>query len=82
MLATEQYNKRLVEEGINQEKLAENLKSLPRRVIVYWIMEAWNEITSDVIKKSFRMYALNLSTDWSEDNMINCFKNEMLCKWL
>ena len=43
-------------------------------------MEAWNEITSDIIKKSFRMCALNLSTDWSEDVMINCFKNEKLCK--
>lgn len=43
-------------------------------------MEAWNETTSDVIKKSFRMCALNLSTDWSEDDMMNYFKNEMLCK--
>ena len=43
-------------------------------------MEAWNEITSDIIKKSFRMCALNLSTDWSEDVMINCFKNEKLSK--
>ena len=43
-------------------------------------MEAWNEITSDIIKKYFRMCALSLSTDWSEDVMINCFKNEKLCK--
>lgn len=75
----ENYDKWLVE--TNQE-IAENSKPPSLPVIVYWIMEAWNEITSDVIKKSFRMYALNLSTDWSEDNMINCFKNEMLCKWL
>ena len=28
----------------------------------------------------FRTCGLNLSTDWSEDDMINCFKNDQPCK--
>lgn len=68
----ENYDKWLVE--TNQE-IVENSKSLSLPVIVCWIMEAWNEITSDVIKKSFKTCALNLSPDESENHLIHYFKN-------
>ena len=68
----ENYDKWLVE--TNQE-IAENSKPPSLPVIVYWIMEAWNEITSDVIKKSFKTCTLNLSQDESEDHLIHYFKN-------
>ena len=68
----ENYDKWLVE--TNQE-IAENSKPPSLPVIVYWIMEAWNEMTSDVIKKSFKTCTLNLSPDESEDHLIHYFKN-------
>ena len=50
-----------------------NLKPPPRRTFVYLILEAWEEISSETIKKSFKLCALNLETDGSEDNPIHCF---------
>ena len=43
-------------------------------------MDAWKEITSNVIYKSSERCALNLSTDGSEDDMIHYFKKDQPCK--
>ena len=62
-LAMEKYNKWLEEEGINLETPARILKPLPHE-----------RMTSDVIKKSFKTFALNLLTAGSENNMVYVLK--------
>ena len=52
------YDKWPEEEGINLETPARILKPLPHE-----------RMTSDVIKKSFKTFALNLSTAGSENNI-------------
>lgn len=79
-LAMEKYDKWPAEEGITQETPAGYLKPLPRRVIVNQIMQEWKEITSDVMKKSFKTCKLNLQTAGSEDDTIHCFTKDEPCK--
>ena len=54
-----------------------------------WILEAWKEITLEIIKKSFKasslnlsfkVCALNLATDGSEVMQIHCFIKDHPCK--
>ena len=57
--------------------------------VVKWILEAWKEITPEIIKKSFKsssfnvsfkVCALNLATDGSEVMLIHCFIKDHPCK--
>ena len=66
----QKYGQWLAEEGINQLTPAGNLKAPPRRTIVKWILEAWSEISPEIIRRSFKVCALNLATDGSEDTLI------------
>ena len=77
--ATEMYDKWLAEEGIKQFTAAGNLKAPPRRTIVQWILQAWEQISSETIKTSFKSCALNLAIDGTEDGKIHCFKEGQPC---
>ena len=50
-LATEKYDQWWAGEGINQLTSAGNLKPPPHRTIVSWILEAWEEISPEAIKR-------------------------------
>ena len=39
-----------------------------------WILDAWDELLADVIKKSFTSWGLSIPFDGSEDDTIHCFK--------
>ena len=73
------YDKWLPEEGINQCAAAGNLKPPPRRTIVKWILKAWEQISPETIKTSFKSCALNLAIDGAEDEKIHCFKEGQPC---
>ena len=60
VLATEKYDQWLTEERINQLISAGNLKLSPRRTIVNWILEAWEEISPETIEKSYKSCTLDL----------------------
>ena len=51
------------------------MKPPPRKVIVEWILSAWNDISCETIRKSFKSYVDNC-TRWDEDDQIHCFKPE------
>ena len=72
-LATDKYFQWLAEEGINQLTFAGSLKPPPRRTIVNLVLEAWDEISSETIKNSFKSCAFNLATGGSKANLIHCF---------
>ena len=50
---TEKYDEWLGTVGIHEETPAGNLKTPPRRAILQWILDAWAELPTDVIKNSF-----------------------------
>ena len=57
-----------------------NMKVPPRKLIIEWILKAWNELDVNIIVKSFKSCALNVNVDGSEDTSIHCFKNVQPCE--
>ena len=49
---TEKYDEWLGTIGMHEETAAGNLKAPPRRTVLQWIIDAWAELPTDVIKKS------------------------------
>ena len=45
-----------------------------------WVLTAWSLLYTDLIDKSFKSYALNLTVDGSKDSEILCFKKGKLRK--
>ena len=66
--------------GIHEFTEAGNMKPVPCRMVVKWVIDAWKELPQDIIKKSFRCCALSLPVDGSRDNEISCFKEGKPCE--
>ena len=47
-----------------------NLKKPKHDVICKWILEAWNEIPIDMVKKSFKKCGISNALDGTEDDLI------------
>ena len=47
--------------------------------MIYWILQSWADISTDLIKKSFPSCGLNLPVDGSDDDKIICFRNGEPC---
>ena len=77
---SEECDEWLSTNGINNLTDAGNLKSPPRHVIVKWILKAWEDLTPELISKSFKACALNILVDGSEDDNILCFKAGQPCE--
>ena len=77
---TEKYDEWLATVRIHEETEAGNLKAPPRRTILKWIIDSWEELPTDLITKSFKSCALNLPTDGSADDTIHCFKEGEPCR--
>ena len=52
------------------------IKPPSRNVIVEWILSAWNYISCETIRKSFKSCALTTALDGNEDDQIHYFKSE------
>jgi len=78
-LCTEKYDEWLGTVGLYQETAAGNLKAPPRRTILKWILDSWNELPVEIIQKSFPSCALNLPADGAKDDTIHCLKEGQPC---
>ena len=78
-VCTEKYDEWLEAVGIHQETEAGILKPPSRHTIVNCILDAWNELSSETICKSFNACALTSATDRSEDNNTHCLKEDQPC---
>ena len=58
---------------------AGNLKAPARRLLVDWVVAAWDKLDVDMIKKSFKVCGLSVNTDGSEDDLILCFREGQPC---
>jgi len=76
---TEMYDEWLAN-GVHQFTEAGNMKPAPRRMVVEWIINAWQKLSKDLIIDSFKGCALNIKTDGSEDGKIHCFKENKPCE--
>ena len=53
---------------------AGNVRLPSKAIVVDWIKSAWQSVSSDVIRKSFRVTAISLTTGESEDSEIRCIQ--------
>ena len=53
---------------------AGNLRPPSKAIVVDWVKSAWQSVSSDVIRKSFRVTGISLKTDGSEDSEIRCIQ--------
>ena len=72
-MVTELYDNWL-SQGIQEYTTSGNLKALPKKLMVEWVLESWASLSPEVIKKSFKVCGLNLAVDGSENHLIHCFK--------
>lgn len=56
-----------------------NMKPVPRRMVVEWIVDTWKEIKRDLVVDSFKGCAITTKWDGSEDEKISCFKEGKPC---
>ena len=75
---TEKYDEWMAE-GAHSFTAAGNMHVPPRREIVQWIFEAWDNLDRELIVRSFRSCAITVATDGSKDDQIHCLKEGQSC---
>ena len=60
---------------------AGNMKPVPRRLIVKWVIKSWQAISNETVAKSGlkKSCGLALAVDGTEDDLISCFKEGKKC---
>ncbi|XP_037617888.1 uncharacterized protein LOC119483644 [Sebastes umbrosus] len=56
-----------------------SLKPPARRLLVDWVVAAWDKLDTDMITKSFKACGLSAKSDGSEDHLIACFREGQPC---
>ena len=68
-----------MEAGQGTLTAAGNPRAPPLEDVVAWVMQAWEAITPETIKKSFKSCGITDVTDGSEDDMIVCMQEGRDC---
>uniref|UniRef100_A0A8P4FYH3 HTH CENPB-type domain-containing protein n=2 Tax=Dicentrarchus labrax TaxID=13489 RepID=A0A8P4FYH3_DICLA len=55
------------------------LKLPARRLLVDWVIAAWDGLDEDLIRESFKVCGLSVKSDGSEDDLIRCFGDGQPC---
>ncbi|XP_068586183.1 uncharacterized protein [Cebidichthys violaceus] len=61
------------------EDAEENLRPPPRRLLVDWVVSAWDKLDPDLIRKSFKVCGLSVKRDGGEDHLVLCFRDGQPC---
>ena len=72
---TEKYHEWLAT-GKHEFTDSGNMKPVPRRTVVQWIIEVWKEVKREMVADSFKGYAITTKWDASGDEKISCFKEK------
>ena len=60
--------------GVREYTTAGNMKPVPRRKIVQWVLQAWESLSKEMIINSMKSFALGLAVDGSKDDKISCLR--------
>ena len=50
-------------------------RAAPLDTVLEWICAAWEKVSSELVKKSFKTCGVTNAADGSEDDQIHCFKS-------
>ena len=66
--------------GKHEYAAAGNMKSIPRRLVVEWVLKSWSKVSNKSIANSMKSLGLTLAIDGSNDRLISCFNKEKKCE--
>ena len=56
-----------------------NMKPVPRRTVVQWVVPVWKDVKSKMVANSFKQYAVKTKWDAREDEKTLFFKEKKPC---
>ena len=56
-----------------------NMKSMPSRLVVEWVIKSWQDISNETLAKSMKSCGVVLAIDGTQDDLISCFKEGKKC---
>ena len=56
-----------------------NMKPVPRRLVVEWLIKSWQDISNETFAKSMKSCDLALAIDGTQDDLISCFQEGKKC---
>ena len=56
-----------------------NMKPVPRRTVVQWVVPVWKDVKSKMVANSFKRYAVKTKWDAREDEKTLFFKEKKPC---
>ena len=66
--------------GKHEYTNAGNMKPVPRRFIVDWVIKSSQAIPAETVAKSMKACGLSLAVDGTADDLISCFKKGKKCE--
>ena len=75
----QEYYHNWLRDGKKSYTAAGNLRAPPIEEYLKWIVEAWENITPDLIQKSFKCCGISTHVDGCENDIINFFKPAGIC---
>ncbi len=54
---------------------AGNIRAPSKLLCLQWVIESWNSVSAEVVKKSFISCGISVNMDGSEDQEIHCLKH-------
>ena len=58
---------------------AGNLKPVPRRLVVKWVIKSWQDLSNETLAKSMKSCGLALANDGTQCDLISCIKEGKKC---
>ena len=65
--------------GVHKFTESGNMKPVPRRLVLEWILTAWKALAKEMVESSFKKCALTIDDNSKDDEQINCFKPGKPC---
>ena len=60
--------------GKHEHTDAGNMKPVPRRLVVEWLIKSWQVISNEIFAKSIKPCGLALAIDGTQDDLNSCLK--------
>ena len=65
--------------GVHEFTESGNMKPVPRRLVLDWILTAWKALPKEMVESSFKKCTLTIDDNGEDDEQISCFKPGKPC---
>jgi hypothetical protein len=73
--AITRFHEDWMQSGTKELTAGGNPRPPPMEIYLQWVSDAWDILSSDLIKESFKACGITNSIDGSEDSLVHCFKS-------